>query len=59
MSTDTAEAPGRALRALFYVGGSVATMAGLHTVIAGARSLPGQGQANASLESELRYYASF
>jgi uncharacterized protein DUF4345 len=48
-----------ALRGLFYVGGAVATTAGLHTVIAGARSLPGQELANASLESELRFYAAF
>ena len=47
------------LRALFYIGGSVATTAGLHTVIFGARSIPGQGPANASVESELRFYAAF
>jgi hypothetical protein len=48
-----------ALRAVLYVGGTVATTAGLHTAIAGARSLPGQGLANPSVESELRYYAGF
>lgn len=48
-----------ALRAVFYVGGAVATAAGLHTVIAGARSLPHQEQANPSVESELRFYAAF
>jgi uncharacterized protein DUF4345 len=41
------------------VGGAVATAAGLHTVIAGARSIAGQGPANPSLESELRFYAAF
>jgi Domain of unknown function (DUF4345) len=51
--------PARALRALVFGGGVVATVAGLHTVLAGARSLPGQEAANASLESELRYYAAF
>jgi hypothetical protein len=48
-----------ALRAVFYLGGLVATMAGLHTVIAGARSLPGQNRANPTVESELRFYAAF
>jgi Domain of unknown function (DUF4345) len=52
-------ADGRALRALLYLGGSVATAAGLHTVLAGSRSVPGQGPANASVESELRFYAAF
>jgi hypothetical protein len=37
----------------------VATAAGLHTVIAGARSVAGQGVANPALESELRFYAAF
>ena len=49
----------RALRAVFYVGGVVATTAGLHTVIVGAKSLPGQELANPSMESELRFYAAF
>jgi hypothetical protein len=44
---------------VFYVGGAVATAAGLHTVIAGARSVAGQGPANPALESELRFYAAF
>ena len=48
-----------ALRAVFYVGGTVATTAGLHTVIAGAKSLPDQKPANPSVESELRFYAAF
>ena len=49
----------RALRAVFYVGGVVATVAGLHTVATGARSIAGQNVANASVESELRFYAAF
>src|ERR671916_616905 len=49
----------RRIRALLYGGGCVATAAGLHTVIAGAKSVPGQGPANASIESELRFYAAF
>src|SRR4051812_4748806 len=44
---------------LLYVGGVVATAAGLHTVIAGGRSVPGEDLANASVESELRFYAAF
>jgi len=51
--------PARTLRALVFSGGVVATVAGLHTVLAGARSLPDQETAKASLESELRYYAAF
>jgi Domain of unknown function (DUF4345) len=50
---------GSALRAVFYVGGAVATAAGLHSAILGARSLPGQALANPTVESELRYYACF
>jgi uncharacterized protein DUF4345 len=48
-----------ALRAVFYLGGLVATTAGLHTVITGAKSLPGQNRANPAVESELRFYAAF
>jgi hypothetical protein len=48
-----------ALRGAFYLGGVVATAAGLHTVIAGAKSLPRQELANPSVESELRFYAAF
>ena len=49
----------RAFRALFYLGGAVATAAGLHTAIAGARSLPGDQRAGPEVESELRYYGAF
>jgi hypothetical protein len=48
-----------ALRAVFYLAGLIATTAGLHTVIAGAKSLPGQKRANPAVESELRFYAAF
>ena len=56
--------PGRslsrtALRGVFYVAGGIATAAGLQTVIAGARSLPDQELATASVESELRFYSAF
>jgi hypothetical protein len=44
---------------VFYVGGLVATTAGLHTVIAGAKSLPGEKLANPAVENELRFYAAF
>jgi hypothetical protein len=48
-----------ALKGVFYVGGAVATAAGLHTIVAGAKSLPHQKPANPSVESELRFYAAF
>jgi hypothetical protein len=50
---------GGGVRALLYVGGVVATAAGLHTVMAGVRSLPGRQSASAPVESELRFYAAF
>jgi hypothetical protein len=34
-------------------------LAGLHTMIAGARSIAGERRANPSVESELRFYATF
>ena len=49
----------KALRALFYVGGAVATTAGLHSAVAGARSLPGDQRAGPAVESELRFYGAF
>lgn len=49
----------RALRAVLYLGGAVATTAGLHTAVTGGRSVPGEGLANAGLESELRFYGVF
>ena len=50
---------GAKLRGAFYLGGAVATGAGLHTVISGARSIIGEEQANPALESELRFYSAF
>jgi hypothetical protein len=50
---------GRIMRAFLYLGGAVATIAGLHTVMAGVRSLPGRQSASAPVESELRFYAAF
>ena len=51
---------GTATKALLYVGGGVATAAGLHTVATGARSVPGESsKAKPPLESELRYYGAF
>ena len=49
----------RAFRAAFLLGGSIATVAGAHTILAGARSLPGQGSADPGLESELGFYSAF
>jgi len=49
----------RLLRGFFYAGGVVATLAGLHTMIAGARSIAGEGRADPAFESELRFYATF
>lgn len=49
-----------ALRTVLRVGGLVATGAGLHTAVAGARSVPGySGAADPRLESELRFYGAF
>lgn len=48
-----------ALRAVLTAGGAIATAAGLHTVAAGARSVPGRQEANAAVESELRFYGAF
>ena len=48
-----------ALRAAFRAGGAVATVAGLHTAIAGGRSVAGEGPAGAAIESELRFYGTF
>ena len=46
-------------RAVFYVGGAVATLAGLATVVLGADSLPGAPASNAVVESDLRFYSAF
>lgn len=50
----------QAFRAAFLLGGSIATLAGAHTVLAGARSLPAQKKvADPALESELGFYSAF
>ena len=51
----------KALQAVLWAGGGVATTAGLHTSIAGAKSVPGNDDHLASpwLESELRFYGAF
>ena len=49
----------KVLRGAFCAGGLVAMCAGLHTVIAGARSVPGEQPANSAVESELRFYGAF
>jgi Domain of unknown function (DUF4345) len=59
VSRKRGRASGRAIRSLFYLGGVVATTAGLDTVMRGARSLPAQDLANPVVESELRFYAAF
>ena len=49
----------RALRGTVGAAGVVATAAGLDTMLRGARTVAGEGPANAALESELRFYAAF
>lgn len=49
----------RAFRGACYLGGAVATAAGLHTIVAGAKSVPGKPATNAQVESELRFYSAF
>jgi uncharacterized protein DUF4345 len=49
----------RRLRIGLYLGGLVATSAGLHTLIAGGKSFPPWRKAGAMVESELRYYSAF
>jgi Domain of unknown function (DUF4345) len=51
--------PQRRLRRLLYLGGGVATSAGLHTLLGGGKSFPPRRQADAMVESELRFYAGF
>jgi hypothetical protein len=49
----------RRLRRQLYLGGIVATSAGLHTMLAGGKSFPPRRQAGAMVESELRFYSAF
>jgi Domain of unknown function (DUF4345) len=60
LSPNTGDPARRAFRAVFYVGGAVATAAGFHAVAAGARAIPGRSTAaDPGTESELRFYAAF
>ena len=47
------------LRRSLYLGGIVATSAGLHTLLAGGRSVPPWRPAGPMIESELRFYSAF
>jgi len=47
------------LSAVLRAGGAVATLAGLDTVIRGARSIAGRPGASAAVDSELRFYSAF
>jgi hypothetical protein len=51
--------PRRRLRRLLYLGGVVATSAGLQTLLGGGKSFPPWRQASAMVESELRFYSAF
>lgn len=51
--------PQRRLRGLLYLGGVVATSAGLHTLLGGGKSFPPWRRAGAMVESELRFYCAF
>jgi len=46
-------------RALTYSAGAVAAAAGLHSALAGVRSVPGRPRAGTEVDSELRYYGAF
>ena len=47
------------LRTLLRIAGAVPIAAGLHTLVAGGRSVPPWRPAGAMVESELRYYSAF
>jgi hypothetical protein len=49
----------RRLRGALYLAGTIATVAGLHTLLAGGRSFPPWRRAGATVESELRFYSAF
>ena len=46
-------------RTLLRIAGAVPIAAGLHTLVAGGRSVPPWRPAGAMVESELRYYSAF
>ena len=47
------------LRAILYLGGAIATGAGLQTVLTGGRSFPPWRRASPMLESEVRFYSAY
>jgi hypothetical protein len=49
----------RRLRGALHLGGTVATVAGLHTLIAGGKSFPPWRYSGAPVESEVRFYSAF
>lgn len=49
----------RLLQALLTVVGLVAVATGLFAVLTGAAGMPGENEASASVESELRFFAAF
>ena len=58
-SAETAQHGSRRLRGALYLGGGVATIAGLHSLLAGAKSFPPWRPAPPTVESELRFYSGF
>jgi Domain of unknown function (DUF4345) len=49
----------RRLRGALCLGGTIATLAGLHTMLAGGKSFPPWRHAGPMVESELRFYSAF
>lgn len=49
----------RLLSGVLYVGGAVPIVTGVFAVLTGAEGMPGQNEASASVESELRFFAVF
>lgn len=47
------------LRGLLLVLGAVAVLAGLYTALTGAAGMPGDSEATANVDSELRFYSVF
>ena len=49
----------RALQGILFLLGAVALVAGLYTVATGSAGMPGNSEATANVESELRFYSVF
>ena len=47
----------RLLSAFLYAGGAVPVLTGIYAVLTGSGGIPGENEAGASVESELRFYA--